>query len=231
LDDIAREGGNLVLFVNSPTDLDSDEQLRDNIGRMRRYLDHARSRNIKVLVQLAGWYGAHLRGDAAEIERQRQWTLAMHDHPALFGYQLYDEPEYKAGGGLGVEEQRQLRDFVEGLRRNRDALRQWDPRPHRMISVVFNLVPLSSWTDYLPAVDSFQVDRYPLDKEQAYFGHRGDWGPLMMAWSMHHGTTALPEHPHLRNPAACTRSCGRCFRPSNRATSIPLLPSGTIMRG
>jgi hypothetical protein len=126
----------------------------------------------------------------------------------LFGYQLYDEPEYKAGGGLGVEEQRRLRVFVEGLRRNRDALRQWDPQPHRMISVVFNLVPLSSWTDYLPVVDSFQVDRYPLDKEQAYFGHRGDWGPLMMAWSMHHGTTALAGHPHLRNPATCMQGVG-----------------------
>jgi hypothetical protein len=77
-----------------------------------------------------------------------------------------------------------------------------------MISVVFNLVPLSSWTEFLPVIDSFQVDRYPLDKEQAYFGHRGDWGPLMMAWSMHHGAAALRDHPHLRNPSPCMQGVG-----------------------
>ncbi len=208
LDDIAREGGNLVLYVNSPSDVDSDQQLQDNIARMKRYLDHARSRKLKVLVQLAGWYGAHMRGNVAEIERQRQWTLAIRDHPALFGYQLYDEPEYKTGGGLGVEAQTQVRQFVEGLRLNRDTIRRWDPNPHRMVSVVFNLVPLSSWTEFLPVIDSFQVDRYPLDKEQAYFGHRGDWGPLMMAWSMNHGAEALKEHRHLLNPAPCMQGVG-----------------------
>ena len=61
LDDLAREGTNLVLFVNSPSDLDTDEQLHDNSERMKRYLDHAQQRNIKVLVQLAGWYRAHIR--------------------------------------------------------------------------------------------------------------------------------------------------------------------------
>ncbi len=42
-----------------------------------------------MLVQLAGWYGAFIRNDAQEIERQRQWTAAICQHPALFGYQLY----------------------------------------------------------------------------------------------------------------------------------------------
>ncbi len=208
LDDLAREGANLVLFVNTPSDLDTDEQLRENIERMRKYLDHARQCDIKVIVQLGGWYGAHMRDDAAEIERQRQWIRAICEHPALFGYQLYDEPEYTAGGGLGVESQRRLDAFVAALRKNRDSIRQWDANPHHMISVVFNLVPLSSWTDYLPVVDSFQVDRYPLDKEQAYFGHRGDWGPLMMAWSMAHGAAALNQYPHLRNPAPCMQGVG-----------------------
>ncbi len=207
LDDLAREGANLVLFVNTPTDVDSDEQLRDNKERMLRYLDHARQRGIKVLMQ-TGWWGAHMHGNQVEIERQRQFVEAVRDHPALFGYQLYDEPEYRAGGGLGVEEQQQLREFVGALGKLRDSLRRWDGNPRRMISVVFNLVPLSSWVDYLPVVDSFQVDRYPLDKQQAYFGHRGDWGPLMMGWSMAHGVAALRDQPHLRNPAPCMQGVG-----------------------
>lgn len=208
LDAIAGEGGNLVLFVNAPCDLDTGDQLAENVPRLLGYLDHARERGIRVLVQTGGWYGAHIREDAAEIERQRQFVLAVRDHPALFGYQLYDEPEYARGDGLGVTTRRGIEEFVEGLRRTREALQKWDPNPDRMISVVFNLVPLSSWIDYLPVIDSFQVDRYPLDREQAYFGHRGDWGPLMMAWSMAHGAAALQQHPHLRNPAPCMQGVG-----------------------
>jgi formylglycine-generating enzyme len=208
LDAIASEGGNLVLFVNTPSDLDNDTQLAENVPRFLKYLDHAQERGVRVLMQTGGWYSAHIHGNAQEIERQRQYVLAIRDHPALFGYQLYDEPEYARGDGLGVTDRKGLEEFVEGFRRTREALRTWDPNPHRMISVVFNLVPLSSWTAYLPVVDSFQVDRYPLDRDQAYFGHRGDWGPLMMAWSMAHGTAAMGEHPHLRNPSACMQGVG-----------------------
>lgn len=57
-------------------------------------------------------------------------------------------------------------------------------------------------------IDSFQVDRYPLDEDQAYFGHRGDWGPLIMAWSMAHGAAALRDHPHLKNPSPCMQGVG-----------------------
>ncbi|MDA0813599.1 MAG: SUMF1/EgtB/PvdO family nonheme iron enzyme, partial [Verrucomicrobia bacterium] len=208
LDDIAREGGNLVLFVNTPCDLDNDQQLEENLPLLVKYLDHAQKCGVRVLVQTGGWYGAHMRGDAAEIARQRKFVAAIREHPALFGYQLYDEPEYKHGDSLGVTDRKGLDAFVGGMSALRDSLREWDPNPHRMISVVFNLVPLSSWTAYLPVVDSFHVDRYPLDKDQAYFGHRGDWGPLMMAWSMSHGAAALGEHPHLLNPAPCMQGVG-----------------------
>ena len=208
LDQMAAEGANLVLFVNAPVDVDSDEQATENIGRMQAYLDHADRVGMRVLVQIGGWHGAHLRHDAGEIARQRRFTEAIAAHPALFGYQLYDEPEYAAGGGLGVEEQRRLREYVEAFVRLRDSLRSWDANELHMVTCVFNLVPLSSWTDFLPVLDSFQVDRYPLDKEQAYFGHRGDWGPLMMAWSMGHGAAAVADHPRLRNPAPCMQGVG-----------------------
>lgn len=208
LDQLAEEGANLVLYINTPADLDTEEQTVDNIAKMLRYLDHAEGRGIRVLMQVGGWYGGHIRKDAVEIDRQRRYIKAICKHPALFGYQLYDEPEYAAGGGLGVEEQQRLREFVDAFQSLRRSIREWDDNPDHMISVVFNLVPLSSWTDYLPVLDSFQVDRYPLDKEQAYFGHRGDWGPLMMAWSMSHGAKALFDHPQLRNPAPCMQGVG-----------------------
>jgi len=208
LDELAEGGANMVLFVNAPADVDSDEQADANIAAMRRYLDHARRREIRVLAQVGGWHSAHMRGDEAEIARQRRWVEGVRDHPALFGYQIYDEPEYRAGFGLGVEARRNVADFVAGLRATRDSIRRWDGEPRRMTSVVFNLVPLSSWTDYLPVVDTFQVDRYPLDREQAYFGHRGDWGPLIMAWSMGHAVRALDDHPHLRNPSPCMQGVG-----------------------
>ena len=208
LDELAEAGANLVLFVNAPADVDSDTQAADNIVAMRRYLDDAEERGIRVLVQVGGWCSAHVRGDDAEIARQRRWVEAVRDHSALFGYQLYDEPEYGAGFGLGVEARRRVAEFSTGLTRTRESILAWDGNPRRMTSVVFNLVPLSSWTDYLPAVDSFQVDRYPLDRDQAYFGHRGDWGPLIMAWSMAHGVRALHDHPHLRNPSPCLQGVG-----------------------
>ncbi len=208
LDEMAKDGANVVLYVNSYSNLDSDEELRTNIVKMRQYLDHAHKRDMKVQIQLASWYGAHGRKDQAEIGRQEEWVKAICTHPALLGYQLYDEPEYHSGGGLGVEEQKNLAEFVDAMQQNRDAIRKWDPNPRHMCQVVFNLVPLSSWTAYLPGIDSFQVDRYPCDAKQAFFGHRGEWGPLMMAWSMAHGAQAMKTFPHLHNPSPCMQGVG-----------------------
>jgi len=208
LDAMAAEGVNAVVFVSSPTNVDDDAQLATSVHRMKQYLDHAHQVGIKVLPQVGGWYGAFMRQDAAEIARQRQWVEAVRTHPALLGYQLYDEPEYMAGGGLGVKPQEELAEVVEAFRKQRAAIRQWDANRYRLVQVVFNLVPLSSWTAFLPVIDSFQIDRYPCDLSQAYFGHRGDWGPLMMAWSMAHGAAALHDHPHLHNPAPCMQGVG-----------------------
>jgi hypothetical protein len=88
LDELARNGANLALFINSHSNLDSDEELATNVARMREYLDAAHERGIKVQVQLASWFGAFQNGNQAEVARQQKWVEALRDHPALFGYQL-----------------------------------------------------------------------------------------------------------------------------------------------
>jgi formylglycine-generating enzyme required for sulfatase activity len=212
LDDMASEGLVNAVIWYSAGDVDDDAMLRRNLDRAQRYLDHAHKRGIKVLVHLGGWHGAFLRDDAPEIARQRQWVEAVCTHPALLGYQLFDEPEYAARGGLEVEAQQELAALVEAFRKQRAAIRQWDPNPHRTVQVVFNLVPLSSWKAYLPVMDSFQIDRYPCGASMPYFGQQGDWGLLIMAWSMAHGAAALDEFPHLRNPAPCMQGVGLSHR-------------------
>ena len=97
------------------------------------------------------------------------------------------------------------------------------PHPHRTLQVVFNLVPLSSWKAYLPVIDSFQIDRYPCGAGMPYFGQQGDWGLLIMAWSMAHGASALEEFLHLRNPLAL--HAGGRIKPPGRAHSGALAGS------
>ena len=211
LDELERQGANLILVVDGYSDVETEEEFKSLTPKMVEFLDQAHKRKIRVLIQAGNLQESQSDNNAVAIEWLRQWVMAIRNHPALFGYQLYDEPEYRVGAGIGVEERRAVHKFVDSFVRARQELREWDPNPHRMISVVFNLVPLSTWTDFLPSLESFQVDRYPLDVEQAYFGHRGDWGPLMMAWSMAHGANALKDHPHLKNPAPCMQGVGQAF--------------------
>jgi hypothetical protein len=219
LDEMAAEGANTVVFYTGLTDLDDDAMLQRNLVQIKQYLDRAHRNGIKVLLH-CGFYGAHMRQDAAEIARQRKYVEAVSLHPALLGYQLYDEPEYKAAGGLREEDLKSLAVFVDALGKTRAAIRQWDANRNHLVQVVFNLVPLSSWTAYLPVIDSFQVDRYPCGANLPYFGHQGDWGPLIMAWSMAHGAAALNEHPHLLNPSPCMQGAnGTNWREGDRVTA------------
>lgn len=211
LDELKRQGANLLLLVDGYSDIETEEAFKKLTPQALAFLDQAHKRDIRVLLQAGNFQESIGDTNAVAIEWQRQWVMAIRHHPALFGFQLYDEPEFRVGAGIGVEEQRGMRKFVDTFIRARQQLREWDPNPHRMISVVFNLVPLSTWTEFLPSLDSFQVDRYPLDVGQAYFGQRGDWGPLMMAWSMAHGVEALKDHPHLKNPAPCMQGVGQSF--------------------
>ena len=191
LDEIAGDGGNAVIFIQAMTSVRDDATVEANIPRMRKYLDHAHKRGIKVLMNAQPWLGGFKENDAVRIARARKLIESFKDHPALLGYQLYDEPEY-LGQCISEPSNRDREALVATFRRMRESIREWDGNPHRTVQVVFNVVPyegqeIADWRQYLPVIDSFQIDRYPLDSSQAYFGHRGDWGPLIMAWSMAHG--------------------------------------------
>ncbi len=205
---MAEEKANVVLYVAAPTDVDAGEaEFKSNLAAMMKYLDEAQRLGMKVLIQ-CGWYGSFRDNETVHLGRIRKYVETVSAHPALLAYQLYDEPEYKGGGGLSVPDQQATAVFADALKKTRDGIRKWDKNPHRTTQVVFNLVPLSSWVDYLPAVDTFQVDRYPLDAASPYFPQGGGWGPLMMPWSMSHGVAAMSNYKHLLNPAPCMQGVG-----------------------
>ena len=75
---ISQEGFNLLL----PYSLGKD------FSTIRDYLDNAQSQKIKVLLQ---FYPGLVKKE--KTERVKQFVRAFKDHPALFGWYSYDEPE------------------------------------------------------------------------------------------------------------------------------------------
>ncbi|MDA1178644.1 MAG: SUMF1/EgtB/PvdO family nonheme iron enzyme [Planctomycetota bacterium] len=208
LDEMQREKCNVVLYVNSQTDIDEkDEQLAENLPRMIEFLDQAHQRGLKVLMQCA-WHQA-FRDEVPEFQaRVVKFVQAVKDHPGLMGYQLFDEPEYQGGSGsLGQHLNEKMLQLPDALRRTKEAIRAVDTNPNHVIQVVFNLVPLSSWMEFLPAVDGFQIDRYPIWNGAPYLAQEGDWGPLVMAWSCAHGAKEVRFRNHL-NPVPVMQGVG-----------------------
>ena len=197
----------MALFVNAPTDLDcGEEQLKTNLAAMMELLDQAHQRGIKLLIQCS-WYEAFRDQDVAYMERARTFVETVSRHPGLLGYQLFDEPEYKGGGSMKETDRRSTAVFVDCLTQESEAIRRRDGNQDHLVQVVFNMVPFSGWAEFLPAINAFQIDRYPCDSSQAYFGHVGDWGPLIMAWSIAHGVTATADTGH-RNPCPVLQGMG-----------------------
>jgi hypothetical protein len=184
----AREGSNCVLLVETPADVDIPaEQAARNRATIRRQLDQCDAAGLKCLLQLGGWYRGFRDNDPAQQQLMRLFVEEVSGHPALLGYQLFDEPEYKLGEVFKEEDRRSSARFIEGMVQTRAALHRWDRNPHHTVQVVFNRVPDSQWRRVLPAVDGFQVDRYPIHAAAGFLAQQGDWGPLIMAWSIAHG--------------------------------------------
>lgn len=208
LDEMKGEKCNVVLYVYSPSDLDDkDEQLAENLPRMIEFLDQAHQRGLKVLMQCA-WHRAYRDNDVEHQSRIAKFITGIKDHPGLMGYQLADEPEYQGGSGsLGQHLPEQMLQLPEALRRTKEAIRAIDTNQNHVIQVVFNLVPLSSWMEFLPGIDGFQIDRYPIWDGASYLAQDSDWGPLVMAWSCAHGAKEIRFRNHL-NPVPVMQGVG-----------------------
>jgi len=104
--------------------------------------------------------------------------------------------------------------FLDRLAKVRDAIRGADPNPHRTVQCVFNYIPnegigIGDWKPFLPVIDTFQVDRYPIATETPYFP-QGDWGALRVAWQIAHALEAVEGGAHL-NPAPVLQGIGLSY--------------------
>ncbi len=205
---LEREGANTILFVNSPTDIDrGDDQLKTNIAATLEFLDQAQRHHIKVILQ-NGWREAFSpASDPGCSDRAKKFVAAIHHHPALLAYQVYDEPEFRTENGLNEFVNLETKSFVDSIGQVRTLIRSIDKNPHRSIQVVFNMVPMSAFHWFLPAVDGFQIDRYPIWAGSGIMSHKGDIGPLRMAWSISHGAREVAASHHL-NPVPVMQGIG-----------------------
>jgi len=217
LDEMAAQGSNMVLTVGGWTDLDTEAMARKNTADFLRYLDHAQHCGIKVMVQI-NWFGDFERKDEAVIARAKTWVEAISSHPALLGYQAYDEPE-SSHNGTSREETAARLAWVQAFVRMKEAIHTWDPNPDHMVQMVFNLIPHEGFSDtdwrlFLPAVDAFQTDRYGINYNFPYFASGqnapGIWGPLRVAWQISHGVAAIAPTQH-RNPAPVLQGVGLSY--------------------
>jgi formylglycine-generating enzyme required for sulfatase activity len=208
LEQLEREGANTILFVGSPTDLDrGEEQYQVHLRAMKEYLDAAHRHHMKVIMQ-NGWREAFSDdSDPGYVERVKRFVAEVKDHPALLAYQLYDEPEYRTENGLNEHVKQETARFVRSIGQTRDLIRSVDNNPHRSIQVVFNLVPMSAYNWFLPSIDGFQIDRYPIWANSPFMGQQGDWGPLYMAWAISHGARQVRSTGHL-NPVPVMQGIG-----------------------
>lgn len=210
LDVMAQEGANMVLSVGSWTDTADDAIARTSQELTKAYLDHAQRRGVKVLFQV-GWVDDFRRNDRTAIARAKAWVEAACGHPAFLGYQAFDEPECNA-----PKEPAARASWLQAFAEMRAAIHSWDPNPHHLVQMVFNQVPHedhsnTDWSLFLPAMDSFQIDRYGINRQFPYFAHgnntAGIWGPLRLPWQIAHGVAAIENTSH-RNPAPVLQGVG-----------------------
>ena len=211
LDAMAKRHVNTVLFVNTWAGQVEAEKLKQGLSLMQQLLEHADSLGIKMLVHLPGAYPA-CRGtnpDEPAAEAYRTFVEGIKDSPALLGYQLADEPEFRYRDDQPAE----LAQCVTELEATRTAIRRWDANTNHLCQFVFNLVPTipgrSDWRAYLPACGAFQIDRYPVCRQFEFF-EKHPWGPLRCAWQIAHGVRAVESTPH-RNPAVVLQGMGKNY--------------------
>jgi len=220
LDVMAAEGANTVLFVNEWARAGDDAQLTSDLALWKEYLDHAQSKGVKVIAHISsGWLYAMGDEENSPLSKVfEKWVKEIAGHPALLGYQLFDEPEYQFSGKT-EEDARKRRTLIGAMEGAHNAIRRWDPNERHTVQAVFNLVPHEGhtpqdWRAFLPALDTFQVDRYPINRQFPYFPHGkgtvGEWGALRCAWQISHAVAAIEMTSH-RNPVTVLQGVGKNY--------------------
>lgn len=208
LDEMAAEGANTVNFHNTWQWAQDDAELTANLGLWQEYLDYAQDKDVKIIafVDAKGWTELLEEQGRAAMRRLRRLIKVLSQHPALLGYNISDEPECRA-------------EPVEPLGRIRRLIERWDANPDHLVQVVFNHVPYEDyspqdWKEYLPVLDTFQVDRYPICRQFSYFSHSagdpGAWGSGRCAWEFSHAVAAIENSAH-RNPVIVLQGMGKNY--------------------
>ena len=147
---VATEGMNLLMPYTS----------NKNEATIRSYLDAAETAGMKVLLEP---YRAKVKkGDIAAVT---QFVRTFKQHPAVFGWYLYDEPAVKKAVS------------PETLEFLYNAIKAEDP--NRPVAIVFAPSQIGKMLTYRKAFDICMIDRYPLFYRKREFNNLGDFWEWM----------------------------------------------------
>lgn len=143
----------------------------NNPAVIKRYLDAAAKSGVGVFLEPPReWIRA---GDAESLKK---WAETWKDHPGLFGWQLYDEPELK-NQTEGVPHHVP----PETAKKMYDAIRSVDPvKPVEIVfSMVFGVRPARQYAD---ACDIVSMDYYPCMGKREFPNNFKRWTKMLGQW-------------------------------------------------
>ena len=127
----------------------------NNIPEIRKNLDAAHEKGLKVLYQLYGRPAGH----PFQIPTTKRLVEEFKDHPALLAWMMIDEPCKQVGTGTYTE-------VLEYLEEGYKVIRDIDPH-HPVYTLECAGLP-TSLEQSLQYVDIAAVDPYPLEATQTY---------------------------------------------------------------
>ncbi|MBR2847321.1 MAG: S-layer homology domain-containing protein [Clostridia bacterium] len=152
-DDYAKAG----ITVIRPDDVHFSNP--ENIPEIRRIMDEAHKRGLKVIYQLYG----RVAGHPFQIPTTRLLVEEFKDHPALYAWMMMDEPCYNTGVGKMAQTYAEMLEYLEeGYR----VIREIDP-VHPVYNIESTGVP-NSYERAFQYVDIAAIDPYPAQTTQTY---------------------------------------------------------------
>ncbi|MEL6495686.1 MAG: hypothetical protein AAFQ41_11275 [Cyanobacteria bacterium J06623_7] len=121
---------------------------KSDVKAVRAYLDRAAAAGMKVMVEIP----------RLEVRRDHRWLIAqfvraLKNHPAVYGWYLFDEPEF-------------MQISPRLLKRVYGAIKAEDPQ--HTVAICFG--KLKNVREYLPALDTAMYFRYPCYADSANCG-------------------------------------------------------------